>query len=216
MSTLARTRAGRWVLVCLTVPVTVAATARLQDAPVPMALQVSLFERLWTFDRSHEARLEDGLVIGVLYQSRVRSSALAKDAFLSAAASLNTSGPGVRIVEIDYRDPVAFQSALTRERVADVAASFQEAVVDVLVAKCRRALQQCSRSTLCLGGGVAANSRLRQALGEMCRELRVEMVAAPMEYCTDNAAMAAIAWELYDRGESASLDVDVRAGLLRR
>lgn len=117
MSTLARTRAGRWVLVCLTVPVTVAATARLQDAPVPMALQVSLFERLWTFDRSHEARLEDGLVIGVLYQSRVRSSALAKDAFVAAAASLTTSGPDARIVEIDYRDPVALQSALTQERI---------------------------------------------------------------------------------------------------
>ncbi len=105
---------------------------------------------------------------------------------------------------------------LTEPRIADVAASFQEAVVDVLIEKCRQALQRQNRNRLLVGGGVAANSRLRERLRGLADELGVALVLAPPEYCTDNAAMAAIAWELLDRGQTTPLDCDVIPGLIRR
>jgi N6-L-threonylcarbamoyladenine synthase len=105
---------------------------------------------------------------------------------------------------------------LPPSRVCDLAASYQEAIVDVLVAKCRQALACTQRTTLCVGGGVAANGRLRQRLSQMCGETLTELVLAPPELCTDNAAMAALAWELLDRGVVAPLDLDVTPGLLRR
>jgi len=106
--------------------------------------------------------------------------------------------------------------SLGPQMVADVAASFQEAVVDVLVAKCGQALQQTGYSTLCVGGGVAANTRLRERLAELAEKLQCELIIPPMSLCTDNAAMAAIAWELLAQGETVSLDVGVRPGLVRR
>jgi N6-L-threonylcarbamoyladenine synthase len=105
---------------------------------------------------------------------------------------------------------------LPAERVGDLAASYQEAIVDVLVAKCRAALKKTGRTVLCVGGGVAANRRLRSRLSELARETSAELVLAPFELCTDNAAMAAMAWELIDRGDTAPLDIDVTPGPLRR
>lgn len=104
---------------------------------------------------------------------------------------------------------------LTPQRVADIAASFQAAAVDVLVAKCRQALALKSRSALCVGGGVAANKFLRAELETMTAEFGAEMHTAPLSLCTDNAAMGAIAWELLERGRTASLDLDVLPGLVR-
>jgi N6-L-threonylcarbamoyladenine synthase len=104
---------------------------------------------------------------------------------------------------------------LTPQRVADIAASFQAAVVEILVGKCRQALQQKKRSTLCVGGGVAANSLLRHKLEQMTRREGAQLFVAPMSLCTDNAAMAAIAWESLKRGHVASLDLDVTPGLVR-
>lgn len=104
---------------------------------------------------------------------------------------------------------------LTEQRIADIAASFQAAAVDVLVEKCRQTLQVTDRKTLCVGGGVAANSALRNALQKMTDESNAELVIAPREYCTDNAAMAAVAWEHYEHGSFANLDLDVTPGLVR-
>ena len=106
--------------------------------------------------------------------------------------------------------------ALTESRVADIAASFQAAVVDVLVSKCRQALQRSGRKTLCVGGGVAANSVFRSALEAMTRREQIELHLSPREYCTDNAAMAAVGWELFEEGRFAPLDVDVVPGLVRK
>lgn len=104
---------------------------------------------------------------------------------------------------------------LTEDRIADIAASFQEAVVDVLVAKCRQALHQQNRKTLCVGGGVAANARLRERLEELALDESVEILIAPLVYCTDNAAMGAIAWERLEAGQFADLTLDVVPGLVR-
>ncbi|WP_437206976.1 tRNA (adenosine(37)-N6)-threonylcarbamoyltransferase complex transferase subunit TsaD [Planctomicrobium sp. SH664] len=105
---------------------------------------------------------------------------------------------------------------LTPERTADLAASFQEAVVDVLIGKCRQALKRYRRRTLCIGGGVAANARFRERLEELRKKNGIDVVIAPLSLCTDNAAMGAIAWELLRAGKTAPLDVDVTPGLVRQ
>jgi N6-L-threonylcarbamoyladenine synthase len=81
---------------------------------------------------------------------------------------------------------------------ADVAASFQEAVVDVLVTKAHRAVAATGARGLCLAGGVAANSLLRSRVEAACRELGVAALVPSMAMCTDNAAMIATAgqWRL--------------------
>lgn len=91
---------------------------------------------------------------------------------------------------------------------ADLAASFQQAVVDVLVAKSRQALRLTGHPRLAVGGGVAANQALRRALEAMAREEGVELLIPPMSLCTDNAAMAAMAVEKWRRGQFAGLDLD--------
>ncbi len=91
---------------------------------------------------------------------------------------------------------------------ADVAASFQQAVIDVLVAKCRQALGQKQLTTLAVGGGVTANQALRSALETMARKEKTTLVIPPMALCTDNAAMASLAVESWRRGDLASLDLD--------
>lgn len=105
---------------------------------------------------------------------------------------------------------------LTPERIADLAAAFQEAAVDVLIAKSHQALRQYRRHALCVGGGVAANTRLRERLAQLQRDEGIDVVIAPMSLCTDNAAMGAIAWELLEQGAVADLDVDVTPGLVRK
>jgi len=101
------------------------------------------------------------------------------------------------------------------DRVADLAASFQQAVVDVLVFKCRNAIKKLGYKRLCVGGGVAANNSFRLQIADMCQRHDVELLIAPLELCTDNAAMAAIAWEYLELGQTATLDADVLPGLIR-
>ena len=88
--------------------------------------------------------------------------------------------------------------------VADIAASFQEAVVDVLVEKARRAARMVGAKGVCLAGGVAANSRLRGKVFDLCVQdgYRAFLPSPPM--CTDNAAMVAAAgwWRLQADGPS--------------
>ncbi|MBK5224820.1 MAG: tRNA (adenosine(37)-N6)-threonylcarbamoyltransferase complex transferase subunit TsaD [Acidimicrobiia bacterium] len=76
---------------------------------------------------------------------------------------------------------------------ADVAASFQEAVVDVLVTKARRAAAEVGAKALCIGGGVAANSQLRERLLSACVDDGLQAFLPSRAMCTDNAAMVAAA-----------------------
>jgi N6-L-threonylcarbamoyladenine synthase len=99
--------------------------------------------------------------------------------------------------------------------VADLAASFQEAVVDILVAKARQALRTTGLRRLGIGGGVAANGRFRERVTAMAAEERVELFIPPMSLCTDNAAMAGIALHKLAAGDVADLEIDVTPGLVR-
>ncbi len=92
--------------------------------------------------------------------------------------------------------------------VADVAASFQEAVVDVLVTKARRAATAHRATGLVIGGGVAANSRLREAMLDACMEDDLRAFLPSRSLCTDNAAMvAAVGWWRFHADGPSALDV---------
>ena len=91
---------------------------------------------------------------------------------------------------------------------ADLAASFQAAVIDVLVGKCKQQLRRTGLTRLAVGGGVCANTPFRAALRAMCEQEKVELFIPPPALCTDNAAMAALAVEKWRRGEFAPPDLD--------
>jgi len=96
--------------------------------------------------------------------------------------------------------------------VPDLAASFQQAVIDVQVAKAVRAVKETGAVAFCLGGGVAANRALRDALTSAIEPLGVHVSVPPLELCTDNAAMiAAAAHYRYLRGERLGLDAEPSA-----
>jgi N6-L-threonylcarbamoyladenine synthase len=99
-------------------------------------------------------------------------------------------------------------SDLSEQHVADVAASFQQAVVDTLRIKIRRAVQQTGAKTVVLGGGVAANGQLRQAVSKLAEKENFAVRIPPMKYCTDNAAMiAGLAWHDLQAGRVDALDL---------
>ncbi|SMP59112.1 O-sialoglycoprotein endopeptidase [Neorhodopirellula lusitana] len=98
---------------------------------------------------------------------------------------------------------------------ADVCASFEAAVVDTLVGKSRKAIRQHGVKRLLIGGGVAANGRLRRDFAAAAEQDGFQLVIAPPELCTDNAVMGAIAWKQIDRGQFATLDLDITPGLQR-
>jgi N6-L-threonylcarbamoyladenine synthase len=77
--------------------------------------------------------------------------------------------------------------------VKDIAASFQEAIVDTLVKKCQRAMKQTGYKTLVIAGGVSANSELRLQLKNLDKKLRIKSYFPALKYCTDNGAMIAFA-----------------------
>ncbi len=76
---------------------------------------------------------------------------------------------------------------------ADIACAFEDAVVDTLAIKCRRALEQTGLSRLVVAGGVSANRKLRTRLRQLAHKLRAEVYYPRLEFCTDNGAMIAFA-----------------------
>lgn len=98
--------------------------------------------------------------------------------------------------------------------VADLAASFQQAVIEILVKKTLRAAKQAGRRRIALSGGVSLNRALRQAFMEAGGEAGLEISVASPEFCTDNAAMIAFAALLrHLAGESSPLDGDIHPNL---
>ena len=105
---------------------------------------------------------------------------------------------------------------LSEQEVSDLAAGFQQAVIDCLVGKAFLALKKTGMKRLCVGGGVAANGPLRAKLEADARRSGVELFVAPLELCTDNAVMGAIAVERFKAGKFEPLDLDVLPGVVRK
>jgi len=104
--------------------------------------------------------------------------------------------------------------SMTEQEIADIAASFEAAVIDVLVKKAQRAAKRVGAKTILLGGGVAANSELRSALQEMCDASKPakKLLVAPKQYCTDNAVMvASLGYHKYRAGLFADLALEPKA-----
>lgn len=96
----------------------------------------------------------------------------------------------------------------------DLAASFQESVIDVLVTKTQRAVKEYGVKQVLLAGGVAANKGLREKLSTDFADSDVEIVIPPLSLCTDNAAMIAAAGSvLYEKGQRADLTLNGNPGL---
>jgi len=106
-------------------------------------------------------------------------------------------------------------SALDPQLVADMAASFQAAIIDCLAGKAVLALEKTGFTRLCVGGGVAANGPFRQRLEQLAEERGFELHIPPLSLCTDNAVMGAIAWEKLKAGRVESLELEISAGLER-
>ncbi len=94
--------------------------------------------------------------------------------------------------------------------VAHICASFQEAVVEILAAKAIKAAEMHQVNTIVIAGGVAANLRLRQLLGKLGHAKNLKIAMPPVEFCTDNAAMIALAgYHQLQNHPPADLDLDV-------
>ena len=104
--------------------------------------------------------------------------------------------------------------SMSEQEIADIAASFQQAVIDVLVKKTRRAADMVGAKTILLGGGVAANTALREGLRRLCESYRPakKLLVAPKPYCTDNAVMvASLAYHKFKADIFADLTLEPKA-----
>ncbi|SEA06695.1 tRNA (adenosine(37)-N6)-threonylcarbamoyltransferase complex transferase subunit TsaD [Marinobacterium iners] len=103
------------------------------------------------------------------------------------------------------------QGRIDPQTLADIACAFEDAVVDTLAIKCKRALQQTGLKQLVIAGGVSANRHLREKLGAMVQKERAELFYARPEFCTDNGAMIAYAGcQRLLAGQQADLTIQCR------
>jgi N6-L-threonylcarbamoyladenine synthase len=135
------------------------------------------------------------------------------------SASLDFSFSGIKTAVLYYCRGQDMKGenkvdSMSQKQIADIAASFQAAVIDVLVEKTQRAIDKIGAKTVLLGGGVAANNELRKRLKEMC-EMDAppkKLLIAPKPYCTDNAVMvASLGYHKFKAGLFADLTVEPEA-----
>jgi N6-L-threonylcarbamoyladenine synthase len=101
--------------------------------------------------------------------------------------------------------------SMSQQQIADIAASFQATVIDILVEKTLRAAEKIGAKSILLGGGVAANTALRNVFEQMCNssDQPKKLFVAPKQYCTDNAVMiASLAYHKYRAGLFTDLTIE--------
>jgi N6-L-threonylcarbamoyladenine synthase len=119
--------------------------------------------------------------------------------------------PPKNAARVDSANP---KSKIQNPKLPDLCASFQEAVVDVLIGKTLRAAREKASRIIAVSGGVACNSRLRAKLAAVCAEKNLALHIAHPRLCTDNAAMiAALAALKLERGQRSDWSLDVQPSL---
>ncbi len=172
-------------------------------------------------DAAGEAYDKVARVLGLGYPGGPLIDKIAKEGNPEAVAfkrvflekdSLDFSFSGIKTGVLNY---INNEKQAGREiNVPDVAASFQQAVLDVIVAKAVSAACDMGKDKLVIAGGVAANSKLRQMLDEKCKEKGIELYYPSPILCTDNAAMiGCAAYYKYMAGEIDDLNLDAQANL---
>jgi len=122
------------------------------------------------------------------------------------SGSLDFSFSGIKTAVLYYVKSNGMRN--TGEGIRNIAASFQESALKLIVKNTIKAMEKCSIKTLVVGGGVSANSRFREMIKResMFRDFKVYF--PPLALCTDNAAMVAgLAYKLYKKGITSSLDI---------
>ncbi|OOF61321.1 tRNA (adenosine(37)-N6)-threonylcarbamoyltransferase complex transferase subunit TsaD [Rodentibacter sp. Ppn85] len=103
------------------------------------------------------------------------------------------------------------EGELTEQTKADIAYAFQEAVIDTLAIKCKRALKETGYPRLVIAGGVSANKKLRETLTKMMKDLKGEVFYPQPQFCTDNGAMIAYTGFLrLKQGQHDELEIEVK------
>ncbi|MFA5308620.1 MAG: tRNA (adenosine(37)-N6)-threonylcarbamoyltransferase complex transferase subunit TsaD [Dehalococcoidales bacterium] len=139
-------------------------------------------------------------------QGNRRAFAFPRPMIRSKALDFSFSGLKTAVINM-FKEPIARGEALP---LADIAASFQEAVVEVLVAKAMRALEEKGLTAISVTGGVSANSRLREVCREAGRKRGIAVYFPKLSLCTDNAAMiAAAGYARIMMGERSDLRLNV-------
>lgn len=173
-------------------------------------------------DAAGEAFDKVSKILGMGYPGGPVIDKIAKSGNLSAVnfprsylekGSLDFSFSGLKTAVLyHYRGQDKKASRLgiqTEQEISDIAASFQEAVVDVLVDKTMLASKMHDVRGILMGGGVAANSRLRQKMKDASKSLHIPVYYPSPGLCTDNAAMVAgLAYKKYVEGNISGLDVE--------
>lgn len=123
--------------------------------------------------------------------------------------NIEFSFSGLKTALLYYMDSYDKNGNITK---ADIAASYQQAIVDVLVSKLKQAVEQTDVKTCVVAGGVAANKSLRKVMKNSLTDMRV--LYPDLALCTDNAAMVAYLGELYlNKGVSSAMDFDIDPNL---
>ena len=168
-------------------------------------------------DAAGEAFDKTAKLLGIPYPGGALLSALAekgtKDRFKFPRPMLNHQGynfsfSGLKTaVSLAIKD---FDGELDEQTKADLALAFEDAVVDILKAKCTRALRDTGLNQLVIAGGVSANKHLRSAMKSMMEQLHGKVFYPRTEFCTDNGAMIAYAgMQRFKKGVSASREICV-------
>ena len=93
----------------------------------------------------------------------------------------------------------------------DICAGFQEAVIDTLIIKCKRAIEQTGLNSLVIAGGVSANHRLRKKMDDTLKQIGINVFYSRLEFCTDNGAMIAYAGHArLSNGERSTMAIETR------